>query len=260
MTIGVVIPAYQVERWVERCLRSVLDQSVPADEIVVVDDGSTDATPALASAMDGVTLVQQENGGLAAARNAGTRASSSDWIFFLDADDMMLPDAIAAYQDAIERWPNASVIDPAYESEYPDGRVVRPPHAPDRAYRREHLTSVIRRNPLTANAVIKRELAGRYPYDTSYRACEDLKLWFTLLLDAHEIVQMGVPTTRRSIGREGALSNRILTMRRCRSAVFRELWREPRLTARERAMLAYQISRVSAGIAVARIATRTDAA
>ena len=257
MTIGVVIPAYQVERWLERCLRSVLEQTPRPNEVIVVDDGSTDTTPEIASRTPGVKLLSQENKGLAGARNAGTRASRADWILFLDADDSLLPGAMAAFQEAIAANLRAAVIDPAYESEYPDGRVVRPPVQRERLYDRDQLGAVIKRNPFGANALIKKDVATRYPYDETLPSLEDLDLWFRLLLDGHRIVLMGTATTRRLIGRSGALSNRILTMRESRMTVFRRLWRDQRLSAGERALLLYQFARVSAGIATARVLTRT---
>ena len=252
-TIGVVIPAYQVEAWLDRCLRSVLDQSVPPDEVIVIDDGSTDGTADIARSTAGVTLVQQENEGLAGARNAGTRAGAAEWIFFLDADDMFLPGAMAAFRGAIDKWPDASVINPAYESEFPDGTVVRPPDQEPMVYGRPQLGRVIRRNPLVANTLIKREVAERYPYDVRTTPSEDLDLWFRLLLDGHVIVTMGVPTTRRAVGHGDSLSARILTMRRSRYAAFRRLWRDPRLSVSERGLLLYQFTRVSLGIATARL-------
>lgn len=86
--VAVVVPAHDSEATVERALRSALGQTRPPDEIVVVDDGSTDATAATARAVgQGVRVVCQERGGPSAARNAGVAASSCGWIAFLDADD-----------------------------------------------------------------------------------------------------------------------------------------------------------------------------
>lgn len=251
-TIAVVIPAYQVEPWIERCLRSVLDQSVPSDEVIVVDDGSTDRTADMAAATPGVRVGRQENQGPAVARNTGAGMTSTDWIFFLDADDMLLPGAVATFQEAIAGWPGASVINPAFETEYPDGRVVRPSTISARVYGRAQLPAVIRRNPFVGNALIKRDVVQSYPYDVSFHPAEDLDLWFRLLLDSHEIVRMGIPTMRRLVGRSGALSNQVLRMRRTRLKLFQKLWLDRRTSVAERALLAYQITRVSTGIATAR--------
>lgn len=251
-TIGVVIPAYEVEQWLERCLLSVVEQSVPPDEIIVVDDGSTDATPEIAAGTAGVKLVQQANKNPGVARNTGTRTAGTDWIFFLDADDILLPGAIAMFLDAIAQWPASSMISPSYESEYPDGLIVRPAENSPRVYRRAEVGTVIRRNPFAGDVLMNREMAQKYPYDGDFRFAEDLDLWLRLLMDSHEIVRMGVPTTRRLIGRSGALSNQILAMRRARLRVFRKLWRDRRVSPVERALLVYQMARVWAGIAMER--------
>ncbi|HOM77565.1 MAG TPA: glycosyltransferase family A protein, partial [Anaerohalosphaeraceae bacterium] len=87
-SISVVIPAYNCQAYIRRAIDSVLGQSRPADEIIVVDDGSTDGTAeAVRTYGAKVILIQQENAGVSAARNAGIRAASGDWIAFLDADD-----------------------------------------------------------------------------------------------------------------------------------------------------------------------------
>jgi glycosyltransferase involved in cell wall biosynthesis len=84
--IAVVVPAFNREAVLGRALESVLSQSCPPQEIVVVDDGSTDGTAAVAGRY-GVRVLHQVNRGAAAARNAGVAATSANWIAFLDSDD-----------------------------------------------------------------------------------------------------------------------------------------------------------------------------
>ena len=92
MKISVVIPAYNAERCIARAIRSVLAQTRPAKEIVVVDDGSTDGTAEAVRAFgDAVRLIQQPNAGASVARNTGIEAAIGDWIAFIDADDEWLP-------------------------------------------------------------------------------------------------------------------------------------------------------------------------
>lgn len=95
MTISVIIPAFNAAKWLPAAIASVRAQTRPADEMLVVDDGSTDETEAVCRAA-GARTVRQENGGLAAARNTGVAATSGDWMLFLDADDVLLPDALAS--------------------------------------------------------------------------------------------------------------------------------------------------------------------
>jgi glycosyltransferase involved in cell wall biosynthesis len=100
--IAVVIPAWNAERYLAEALASVFAQTLPPAEVVVVDDGSTDRTAAVAADVPGVTVVRQANAGAAAARNRGVVASSAPLIAFLDADDLWLPEKLARQSAAIE--------------------------------------------------------------------------------------------------------------------------------------------------------------
>jgi glycosyltransferase involved in cell wall biosynthesis len=94
--ISLIIPVYNVEGYLKRCLDSVFEQSVPM-EIIVVDDGSTDQSPLIIEGYrhhSHLIVVKQVNGGISAARNAGLKVASGEYIFFLDSDDMLLPDAL----------------------------------------------------------------------------------------------------------------------------------------------------------------------
>jgi glycosyltransferase involved in cell wall biosynthesis len=85
--ISVIVPAFNAEKTLGETLRSIAAQTRPPDEIIVVDDGSTDATADMASAMAGVHVVRQHNAGTGGALNAGVRVASHALIAFLDADD-----------------------------------------------------------------------------------------------------------------------------------------------------------------------------
>jgi glycosyltransferase involved in cell wall biosynthesis len=90
--ISVIIPAFNRVALLPSTLRSLLDQSVPAGEILVVDDGSTDGTADVAAAFGGIVrVIRQANAGPAAARNRGFAESSGEFIHFFDSDDVALP-------------------------------------------------------------------------------------------------------------------------------------------------------------------------
>lgn len=94
--VSVVIPAYNAEAWIDDCLDSVLSQNVEGLEVIVVNDGSTDSTASRVSSRSGVRLITISNHGLAYARNEGIKAATRPNICFVDADDILLPGALAA--------------------------------------------------------------------------------------------------------------------------------------------------------------------
>jgi glycosyltransferase involved in cell wall biosynthesis len=94
-TISVIIPVYNGERYLAEAINSVFAQTTPAAQIIVVDDGSTDTTRNVADSFgDQIQYVWQPNGGAAAARNHGLSRASGDYVAFLDADDLWLPEKL----------------------------------------------------------------------------------------------------------------------------------------------------------------------
>lgn len=98
--VSVVIPVYNVEKYLHRCLDSVLSQTLKDMEIICIDDGSTDNGPAIveeyAQKEPRLRMVQQKNGGLSVARNTGLVIASGRYIAFLDSDDWLEPETYAA--------------------------------------------------------------------------------------------------------------------------------------------------------------------
>ena len=98
--ISIIIPAYNAENSIERCIRSVLNQDFKDYELIVVDDGSHDSTASIVQrfAVDDsrITLIHQENGGEMAARAAGIRKAKGTWMYFLDSDDAIMPDTLSS--------------------------------------------------------------------------------------------------------------------------------------------------------------------
>jgi glycosyltransferase involved in cell wall biosynthesis len=110
--ITVVIPLYNKEPHIAKTLESVLAQTTPASDIVVVDDGSKDhgALVVASYADKGVRLIQQANQGESAARNAGIAATNTPYIAFLDADDWWLPEHLEKLYALVIDFPNASMF------------------------------------------------------------------------------------------------------------------------------------------------------
>ena len=93
-TVSVIIPNYNYARTLGACLESVLTQTHPPHEVIVVDDGSTDGSPGLARAYPCTVIENAGNGGVSAARNRGAAAATGEILFFLDSDIALCPDAL----------------------------------------------------------------------------------------------------------------------------------------------------------------------
>jgi glycosyltransferase involved in cell wall biosynthesis len=107
--VTVIIPCFNQARFLPAALSSVRAQRYRAVDCIVVNDGSTDDTAAVASAL-GVRLIQQSNRGVSEARNAGLAAARNELVVFLDADDELLPDAIALGAAALESSATAAAV------------------------------------------------------------------------------------------------------------------------------------------------------
>src|SRR4051794_30846122 len=110
-TISVVIPCYNSQAWIAETLRSAMDQRGVSLQVVVVDDGSSDDSVSVVEAVGGsdVEIVRQANAGVSAARNAGTAAARGQYIQYLDADDVLMPNSLETRLAAL-----ASGADVAY--------------------------------------------------------------------------------------------------------------------------------------------------
>ena len=103
--ISVIIPVYDTEEFLSRCLDSVLCQTHRDLEVILIDDGSTDASGALcdeyAEKDTRIQVIHQENSGSSAARNTGLEAACGDYIGFVDSDDWLEPDMYAYLLDLL---------------------------------------------------------------------------------------------------------------------------------------------------------------
>ncbi len=112
--ISVIIPVYNVEEYLEKCVKSVCKQSYSNLQIILVDDGSTDGSGALCEDLakqdDRITVIHKANGGLASARNKGNKAVEGDYLTYIDSDDFVGMRYIENLYSAIERFKADLVI------------------------------------------------------------------------------------------------------------------------------------------------------
>ena len=96
MGISIIIPLYDKEKYIKKVIESVLKQSVQDFEVIIVDDGSTDKSASIVETINDnrIRLVKKCNGGVSAARNYGLQFVSTDLVFYLDADDILMPNTL----------------------------------------------------------------------------------------------------------------------------------------------------------------------
>ena len=106
--ISIIIPLYNKEKYIKKCIESVLLQSITDFEIVIVDDGSTDNSIAIIKSFknERIHIIRQRNQGPSKARNTGLKNASGEWILFLDADDILIPGSLETFIKLIHKYPN----------------------------------------------------------------------------------------------------------------------------------------------------------
>lgn len=121
--VSIVVPAYNAEDFLEKNVKSYLEQTLQNLEIIIVNDGSKDSTQKIAEGLvkfdSRVRLVTKPNGGLSSARNAGVEAVKGDFIFFIDPDDYMENDTLELLYKSIEKS-GSDVAITGYDLEYPE--------------------------------------------------------------------------------------------------------------------------------------------
>lgn len=134
--VSVVIPCFRQAHFLPEAIESVLVQDHPDLEVIVVDDGSPDNVGAVARRYPGVHCLRQENGGLAAARNAGLAAARGDFLLFLDSDDRLLPEAIGLGLAQLREDPEAMMAAGTWKLIGEEGEPLPadPPEQPREAY------------------------------------------------------------------------------------------------------------------------------
>jgi glycosyltransferase involved in cell wall biosynthesis len=216
MRISVVIPSYNRAHTLQRALQSVFDQSSAVDEVILVDDGSTDDSAAMvARNYPGVSVIRQPNSGVSAARNKGIEAAQYNWIALLDSDDCWLPQKIQAVRDAALKHPGFVLY---HSDEIWVRRGVRV--NPMQKHRKSGGWIFAQCLPLCAispsAAVIRKSaLQDLGLFDESLPACEDYDLWLRLChrFPVHFIEQ---PLITKYGGHEDQLSRQYPAMDRFR--------------------------------------------
>lgn len=212
LSVSVVIPAYNIAPFLARSIRSVLGQTHRADEIIVVDDGSTDPTGGIAAGFgDSVRVIRQDNAGLSAARNTGIQAARGELVAFLDGDDEWMPGHLASALAVYRRHPELQWYCAAYKRRTSrrtvyTRRLPRELMASDDCVADYFAAQARLAFCWVGTTVIRRKLFDEIGlFDTAMRFAEDMDLWFRIALRHGRI---GYSQALEAIwwAREGSLS------------------------------------------------------
>ncbi len=182
--VSVVIPCYKQAHFLSEAIESVLQQTYPHVEIVVVDDGSPDNTAAVAARYPGVRYIRQENQGLAAARNTGMRHSNGSYLVFLDADDRLLAQALETGLAALNSHPECAFVAGHCRFIAATGAPLPTPHPPH--IEQEHYAELLRKNYIWMPGVVMYRRAvfqSVSGFDQAVDACADYALYLQIARD-----------------------------------------------------------------------------
>ena len=180
-SISVVIPTYNRAQIMTRAIDSVLAQTPAVDEIIVVDDGSTDNTQAIiADNYPDIIYLFQSNKGVSSARNAGIRRASCDWICLLDSDDSWQPNKLEKQVSALSANPDCLVCH-TNETWYRHGKVLNQgkKHKKKGGHIFQHCLPLCAISPSSV-MLHKRVFAKVGLFDEALPACEDYDLWLRI--------------------------------------------------------------------------------
>ncbi len=193
ISVSVVIPAYNSVATIGRAIDSVLSQTRPPEQIIVVDDGSTDGTAAAVSEYDErIDAVRQPNAGPGAARNRGIQEAKYPWIAFLDADDEWLPDRLERQIRILQARPDLAWVTGNFlrsDSQGRSGPHFAVPENPLRPERMSFFMAFIQNLwGCTDTLLIRREAFERVgQFRGEYKTTEDLDMWFRIAFDYPDI-------------------------------------------------------------------------
>ncbi len=222
MEVAVIIPAYNRVSTIARAIESVLAQSLLPQEIIVVDDGSSDATSEVVKMYSEVTLLRQKNMGVSAARNNGVMMAESEWIAFLDSDDTWHRDKLKRQALFHHEHPNTSIS-------YTDEMWIRNnlhvnlpkkfSKSPERLYERSLSHCLIAPSSVLMRRELFNEVGG---FDESLAVCEDYDLWLRLLKE-HDVGLVHEKLITKYGGHEDQLSTTFWGMDRFRVRALEKL-------------------------------------
>ncbi len=216
MNISVIIPSYNRAHVLDRAIQSVLGQTTPAQEVIVVDDGSGDDTAAMMTErFPQCRYIKQDNRGVSAARNTGINAAHGEWLAFLDSDDEWLPGKLAAQRELLRQHTEIQICH-TEEIWIRNGRRVNPmkKHFKSGGHIFQNCLPLCVISP--SSVVIHRDLFTEIgAFDEELPACEDYDLWLRICA-RHPVAFVEQPQINKYGGHDDQLSQHYWGMDRFR--------------------------------------------
>ena len=188
--ISVIVPVYNVETYLERCVESILQQTYTHFELILINDGSTDSSGQicdhLASQYENIKVYHIENAGVSNARNMGIQLATGSWVTFIDSDDFVTQDYLATLASAVEGLNVGFVIAPLHHIK--NGIVTDlPPHSGKTELwsteeTMKELLMTTRTSFFPVAKLFKRDLLADEKFNTNYHLAEDALFLTELLL------------------------------------------------------------------------------
>lgn len=182
--VSVIIPSYNYCEYIEECLNSVLSQSYPNTQVIVVDDGSTDGTSdILEKYRKWVEVLHQENAGPAAAKNAGIKLASGEFICFLDADDIFLPDKIHMQLDLMQDNSSVGLVHTGVNWINENGEIFKVDFKTSIHDKEEQIFQLLIANYITSSSVMIRRDVFRDVglFNEKLKYAEDYEMWLRII-------------------------------------------------------------------------------
>lgn len=177
--VSVVIIGLNQGKYISTAISSVLEQTHPAVEVLVVDDGSTDNTHEVAERFSGVRYYFQQNSGISAARNKGIQHARGEYLVFLDADDWLLPEAVERNLEYMLANPSLAFVSGAHKIYFEDIDQV---WLGQRTVEAHHYIHLLQGNyiGMVATVLFRKDVVSEFLFDESLPSCEDYDLYFRI--------------------------------------------------------------------------------
>lgn len=182
--VSIILSYYNEIRFIAEAVESAKSQTYKNVEVIVVDDGSTEQAHQHLLSIPGIKIIRQANSGVSAARNRGVAESTGDYIIFLDHDDRLMTNAVAAHLEALKMKPAAGLIFAARRDIDEHGTPTAPPYVC--APRRNYFHSFLETNPIhcPASAMVSREALDRVGgFDPNVEPGDDYDLYIRIARD-----------------------------------------------------------------------------